>query len=54
LSPIEKRSRFQNRYINDSFKIVAGTADFEINYDDARSAKIRGIEIHHHLNKIIE
>ncbi|CAD8047743.1 unnamed protein product [Paramecium primaurelia] len=48
LSPTEKRSRFQQRYQNESLKIGI-TTDFEINIDqDAKSANIRKIEIHHH------
>ncbi|CAK88366.1 unnamed protein product (macronuclear) [Paramecium tetraurelia] len=48
LSPNEKRSRFQQRHQNDSFKIGI-TADFEINADqDARCANVRKMEIHKH------
>ncbi|CAD8144132.1 unnamed protein product [Paramecium pentaurelia] len=48
LSPTEKRSRFQQRYQNDSLKIGV-TADFEILMDqDAKCANIRKMEIHHH------
>ncbi|CAD8059102.1 unnamed protein product [Paramecium sonneborni] len=48
LSPIEKRSRFQQRYQNDSLKIGI-TADFEMNIgQDAKCANVRQIEINHH------